>query len=203
MFYGPITGLQGICPKYFVLSCVARRLNSCTCAFVSSVLSNVIFFLSLQRRAQSSSRSKSEYFHPQMDDAVSGLRVAAPKQSRTIKEARIDYQVHLLKRDSPSGPHLHGPGQTKSGKELDDPPAIPTAAYGPTLSGPSRPGTLTESRMKQDQKHHKKLDGGLYDIDGKSNTKELSPVRYFSCFFLLHFFIYMSLVRSYIFTRHS
>lgn len=160
-----------------------------------------------------SSKSRSELFNPHREDAVSGLLVAPPKQSRPIREVRAE---NLPKRVSHSGPLVHGPGGTKYGKELDHPPSVSTAANLSKLSGlvatrtmfsddlqerpgPSRPDTTErigrfsgpvkelESRT-QDHERHMKLDGDFHQMDGKACSKERSPVSYIRCFFL-HLFL--------------
>ncbi|KAG2717336.1 hypothetical protein I3843_03G172000 [Carya illinoinensis] len=147
-----------------------------------------------------SSKSRSELFNPHREDAVSGLLVAPPKQSRPIREVRAE---NLPKRVSHSGPLVHGPGGTKYGKELDHPPSVSTAANLSKLSGlvatrtmfsddlqerpgPSQPDTTErigrfsgpvkelESRT-QDHERHMKLDGDFHQMDGKACSKERSP----------------------------
>ncbi|GLT64192.1 hypothetical protein SLA2020_367000 [Shorea laevis] len=161
--------------------------------------------MSMQRRqGQSSFQSKSELFHSHREEAHSGLLVAPPKQPRPVKEVRTGEPEHLQKRVSHSGPLVNGPRWTKSGKELDAPSAVPTAANLSKMSGlvatrtlllsedhqekpgPTQPDTTQqlgrfsgsvselESRRKQDHKHHSQTNGDFYKIDGKARTKEPS-----------------------------
>lgn len=209
-------------PKTFLLLLFSRSHQlQTTNGFFSDFFP--ILFLIQRRQVQPSSKSRSELFNPHREDAVSGLLVAPPKQSRPIREARAE---NLL-RVSHSGPLVHGPGATKSGKELDCPLAISTAANLSKLSGlvatrtmfsddlrekpgPSQPDTTErvgrfsgpikelESR-KQDYERHMKLDGDFHQIDEKACSKEPSLVSYMPCFFLHLFLRYMPQVLSNIF----
>lgn len=154
---------------------------------------------SMQRKeGQSSSTSKSELFYSHRDVTVSGLLVP-PRQSRPVKEVITGEPEHLHKRIYQSGPLVHGPRGTNSGKDLDATPAIPAATNLSNLSGlvatrtsladqekpgASQPYTTEQlgklsgstnelgSRRKQDHKRHPQIDGDFSQIDGKSHTKE-------------------------------
>jgi len=162
-------------------------------------------FMSMQRRqGQSSFQTKSELFHSHREETHSGLLVAPPKQPRPVKEVRTGEPEHLHKRVSHSGPLVPGARWTKSGKELDAPSAVSTAANLSKLSGlvasrtfslsedhqekpgPTQPDTAEqlgrfsgsvselESRRRQDHKHHSQRNGDFSQIDGMARTKEPS-----------------------------
>ena len=157
-------------------------------------------------------------FYSHREETHSGLLVAPPKQSRPVKEVRTGEPEHLHKKVSHSGPLVPGPRWTKSGKELDAPSAVSTAANLSKLSGlvvsrtfslsedhqekpgPTQPDTTEqlgrfsgsvselESRRRQDHKHHSQRNGDFSQVDGKALTKEPSLVSYLSCFFPLAYF---------------
>lgn len=221
-------GMNCTFPKYFVLLCSFLKFLflKTTTDFVFLVILTSFAFLLQRRQGQSSFQSKSELFHSHREEAHSGLLVAPPKQPRPVKEVRTGEPEHLQKRVSHSGPLVNGPRWTKSGKELDAPSAVPTAANLSKMSGlvatrtlllsedhqeksgPTQPDTTQqlgrfsgsvselESRRKQDHKHHSQTNGDFYKIDGKARTKEPSLVSYFSCFFLRLFLIYLPQVLS-------
>jgi hypothetical protein len=167
-------------------------------------------------------------FHSHREETHSGLLVAPPKQPRPVKEVRTGEPEHLHKRVSHSGPLVPGPRWAKSGKELDAPSAVSTAANLSELSGlvasrtfslsedhqekpgPTQPDTTEqlgrfsgsvsemESRRWQDHKHHSQRNGDFSQVDGKACTKEPSLVSYLSCFFLCLFLIYLPQVLSHI-----
>lgn len=160
-------------------------------------------------------------FHSHREEAHSGLLVAPPKQPRPVKEGRTGEPEHLQKRVSQSGPLVHGPRWTKSGKELDSQSAASTASNLSKLSGlvatrtlslsedhQEKPGPAqsdtteqlgrlsgavseSESRRRLDHKRHSQTNGDFCQIDGKARSKEPSLVSYLSCFFLRLFLIHL------------
>ncbi|XP_058095401.1 probable serine/threonine-protein kinase At1g54610 [Magnolia sinica] len=82
---------------------------------------NAELALSIEKRqGQSNSKSRSEKFNPNLEEAASGFPIDPPRQARALEEASEDSQGHVRYRASHSGPLVHRGAWAKARKNEDD-----------------------------------------------------------------------------------
>ncbi|KAJ7981473.1 Protein kinase-like protein [Quillaja saponaria] len=139
---------------------------------------NVDLHMSMQNgQGFSNSKSRGELFESYREEAVSGFLVVPRKESDNIKEVKRDFPEHTHKRLSHSGPLVHGPRWSKTGRELDERLMAPAKLS--NLSGLLATRTLISDHQQgkpgpvQDKKWHTQRSTDFNHMaDGRACTKE-------------------------------
>lgn len=111
---------------------------------------NAELVLSMQKRSQSNSKSRSEKFNPHPEEVASGFPIEPPRPSQAI-ESSADPMGNHSKRASHSGPLAQRAAWAKAGKNLDSSVKVSTDAELSSLSGivAARRSLLTEDRRER------------------------------------------------------
>ncbi|XP_010694982.2 probable serine/threonine-protein kinase At1g54610 isoform X2 [Beta vulgaris subsp. vulgaris] len=112
---------------------------------------NAELVVSMQRQAQSNSKSRSEKFNPHQEDVASGFPIEPPRATQAMEESGISRQGHHHKRSSHSGPLVNPAAWAKAGKNLDDAPKVSNGADLSTISGSmaARRSFLSEDKREK------------------------------------------------------
>ncbi|XP_065862087.1 probable serine/threonine-protein kinase At1g54610 [Euphorbia lathyris] len=111
---------------------------------------NAELVLSMQKRGQSNSKSRSEKFNPHPEEVASGFPIDPPRASQAV-ESSIDAQGHQHKRGSHSGPLAQRAAWAKTGRNPDDATKVSAGADLSTMSGlvAARRSLLSDDRREK------------------------------------------------------
>jgi len=154
-----------------------------------------------RRQGTVNSKSRSELFNYNQDEAASGFPMDPPRQTNSVKGVGKDVMDHNSRRASHSGPLGPGAGWTNTGKKYEDISIISSRADLSTLSGlvasrtmaseecgdkqgpwqsestnqaarASETFELSGSMRKNDWKDHHSITRSRQTDKGRSSTKE-------------------------------
>ncbi|XP_030489872.2 probable serine/threonine-protein kinase At1g54610 [Cannabis sativa] len=95
---------------------------------------NAELVVSMQKRCQSNSKSRSEKFNPHPEEVASGFPIDPPRPSQAV-EVSVDQQSFNHKRASHSGPLAHRAAWAKTSKNTDEAPKVSVGGDLSTMSG--------------------------------------------------------------------